>query len=52
MSNKDFKRAKDGSITDSQKQYAPLKEEIPPNQVRTRASLIAARIKAKLESKK
>lgn len=27
MSNKDYKSAKDGSITDSQKQYSPLKKK-------------------------
>ncbi len=52
MSNRDMKSAKDRGLTDAQKQYSPLKEETPPNQVRTKASLVAARIKTKLESKK
>ena len=52
MSNQNLKSTKDRGLTDSQKQYSPLKEETPPNQVRTKASLLAARIKTKLASKK
>lgn len=52
MNNKGLSSAKVSALSETQKQYSELKEETPPEQVRTQASLAAARIKSKLENRK
>ena len=52
MNQTTLKSSKDYSVSDEQKQFIPLKEEVPPEQIRTKAALVAARFKSKLEANK